>query len=745
MGFSVTAPEFVPGSQEYVMEQSELPHFQVQEPVVASFVYYDPQFMASLADEPRLSVLNPLTGDFINVSPLPCPFDFEANEDFDAEYAFDISRGAFFSQEQHEAGLYPHGFHFRTIDNRDDTVPEPFCAIRCPERYPLSTPRRPETSALWTQNNRQSHLIEWYERWTQYEEYTIEEMEGSCIHHFSFFNHRVYSKSATKPATTIAVLKSSSKHLAMTDARDLRIPITVSWASRFLDPVRYTGDPEILDAMRGTELENAVMGHCDKLYTGNGWWLYDQWSQEDDLPLLDPLATDKYQRGHTIINGCAEGFPTSRAILSAGTEEKLAIDKARKAALQSRIARGPVKSRLELSCVSSSDLEEVIVFPSVNAQHSQHEKQPACDAGQDIETPTAAAIVAPVPLSREEFHRRLAAFPLGSGDWDEEEDEPAPMVEAASSEREAWLRRLEELGPLGSSNWADDIEDEEAELASSTETAETKAPSLPEPSTTAQDEPSCPSEASRPDREAWIRRLEALGPLGSANWADDIDDVEEGEEDEPLSPASSVALESVSSETRSPSTSFSAFDTSSSATSVASLESAETKSQDSHEADPASNEEDEVEIVGTIVDLDSDNTFIRPSINEETVPAPAAGPEAISEAMPLSPAQPEILYQAPPVSALASLRRHMAEAATYSAGWGSGYDQWPDFSGAAGFEALAPTSAHSVPASFPIQSGNNTATPKGKSRQWLKRGLVKVMGLLTGKASPLRCRTAIAP
>ncbi|KAL2405787.1 hypothetical protein ABEF95_005651 [Exophiala dermatitidis] len=552
MPFSMTAAEFVPGNQEHTVDPVN----------VNSSSHYDEYSSDSLVTQRvnrgRITVSLPqVTGDhhllvstesgnLVPVTPRPCPYEFVANDDFDAEYTFEVAKAAACMREyQQGCSMYRQGIYLPTMRNRTETVPEVFCAIRCLARYPLlSTPAAREIPAEFTQRNRQEHLLGWLETWSQYDEYAVEEMVGHCIHHFSFFNQPVYDKSATKPATTIAVLKSSPKHFATrTDSRDLRVPITVWRASHFLDPVRYTGNPEILDTLRGTALENAVLGQCDKLYTGSGWWLYDtRWAREDDVPMLDLLTTDKYLPGHTIINGCTEGFPSSKAILSAGTEEKIQIDKARRSALQSRLAAGRVNSRLGLSCVSADELEEVPVFGPTKVVGA--ERRPQDDGNVQRAKPAAPAVappvssvvsssgVAPGSMAREEFHRRLAAIPLPSGgNWDDaDEDEWNPsQPQSAAPERSALDQRLETLGSLGSANWADDLDDEDyGEI----------------PSTAPQD--------AQSNYGSWRERLEAPIPTaldevtGHASWEQSASSTEGIAANAPLAPEpSTCAIEGV--------------------------------------------------------------------------------------------------------------------------------------------------------------------------------------------------------
>ncbi|KAG9773134.1 hypothetical protein KCU88_g5890, partial [Aureobasidium melanogenum] len=464
MGFSMTAAEFVPGNQEHMVVLSN----------VNNKTHYDEYSSESLvtqrANRCRITVSLPhVTGDhhllvltessnFEPVTSRACPYEFVANDDFDAEYAFEVAKAAACMQEyQQGCSMYRQGIYLPTMRNRTDTVPEVFCAIRCLARYPLlSTPAAREIPAEFTQRNRQEHLLGWLETWSQYDEYAVEEMVGHCIHHFSFFNQPVYDKSATKPATTIAVLKSSPKHFATrTDSRDLRVPITVWWASHFLDPVRYTGDPDTLDTLRGTALENAVLGQCDKLYTGSGWWLQVSAGAHHHQRLYGGLPK---QQGNPV------RWHRGEAPDRQGSQKCLAV----------RLAAGRVNSRLGFSCVSADELEEVPVFGSTKVVGL--ERRPQDDGDVQCAKPAAPAVappvssmvpssgVAPGSMSREEFHRRLAAIPLPSGgDWDDDdEDEWDPsQPQPAAPERSALDQRLETLGSLGNANWADDLDDED--------------------------------------------------------------------------------------------------------------------------------------------------------------------------------------------------------------------------------------------------------------------------------------------
>ncbi|KAK6373486.1 hypothetical protein LTS17_008506 [Exophiala oligosperma] len=291
------------------------------------------------------------------------------------------------------------------------------------------------------------------------------------VHHVNFFGEVVYTKSATNPATTIAVLKTSSKWIAKHDPFKSQNHFVVTKASRLLDPVMYYGNPDLLNSLRGTALETACIGQCVNFYAGVGLWLEDDYDESEHEPHIDRLDPKTYPDGQTIINGCTPGFPSRTDILSAGTEEQLAMDKARQAAMKSRIARGPVKSRLSECCISFDDVDylpDAVVCRNVYPQHGSVRPSDV----QGTNAPAVPAEFVPASqspstqntdMSREELHRRLDAFgpPLATWADEEEEDE---YDEDPLTEREAFLRRLADLGDETLGDWADEVEEEAVEL-----------------------------------------------------------------------------------------------------------------------------------------------------------------------------------------------------------------------------------------------------------------------------------------
>ncbi|KAK4941474.1 hypothetical protein LTR10_018618 [Elasticomyces elasticus] len=324
------------------------------------------------------------------------------------------------------------------------------------------------------------------------------------LHHIDFFGRAVYTKSATKPATTIAILKSSVKWLSMGSDFKSRNHFLVTSASRYLDPVVYYGKPEVLTKFHGTSLENECVGRCDKFYSRNGRWRQDYYDPEEDEPYLDSLNPEHYEDGHIIINGCTPGFKTREQVLAAGTEEQLAIDSARRAALQSRKALGLVKSKLA-SC-STSEESAVVQVRSYSTEQTTNadETIPAIQSGPEQNsasdtTPTQSPTLTPstaisTPVSSQEFNRRCEAIMPSLVDWSEDEDAvedaqaqqeddtsaPAP-VQGCLTHSEAMNQQLEEIGPISNNtSWSDDIDVEDRnEHVENSSPQPTSTPSAP--------------------------------------------------------------------------------------------------------------------------------------------------------------------------------------------------------------------------------------------------------------------------
>ncbi len=331
------------------------------------------------------------------------------------------------------------------------------------------------------------------------------------VHHINFFGQLVYTKSATSPAATIAILKSSTKWFGVVNTSRLRISVLVASASRLLDPVVYYGKPEALAQLRGTALEDACIGQCDKFYSNNGWWQDDEYTEEEYIPRVDTLESVHYKEGEVVINGCTPGFPSRVEIITAGTREQVAIDKACRAAVQARIARGPAKSKLTSCCISydhADDYPDAVVDvrtyftqrPSGSSNSSGNTSDTGIMTAPSSASPsvdaTFASPASPAPvMSSEELNRRLEeAFP--SAEWDEDDYMEDRLNQASATPPTS-----------ATTPQSRDITDRE-------EPQEQKATST------------SPAHRRFTDRELFHQRLAAAGDRGPIlSWAEDEEEV----------------------------------------------------------------------------------------------------------------------------------------------------------------------------------------------------------------------------
>ncbi|KAK5312777.1 hypothetical protein LTR93_011198 [Exophiala xenobiotica] len=206
---------------------------------------------------------------------------------------------------------------------------------------------------------------------------------------------------------------------------------------------------------------------------------------------MDRLDPEVYKEGEVIVNGCTPAFATRVQVLAAGTEEQLAIDTARRAALLSWKSCGLVKSKLAI-------------------------------------WPTAEEPPVETPISSEEFNRRCEASMPSVPDWSEEEDgvdsEVMEMIESSSARpppsipnsglkvtvsslrQEELNRNLVAAAPLQAlSSWADDVDEKDAEAAQ-----EADIPVMTQ------------VQVCLAQSEVRYQRSEATGPFSTnASWTDD--------------------------------------------------------------------------------------------------------------------------------------------------------------------------------------------------------------------------------
>ena len=104
------------------------------------------------------------------------------------------------------------------------------------------------------------------------------------FHHLNFHMEPVHHKLATAPEVSLWLTINSNLaeprpiFQGMTSER-----IITSQAGKLIDPVHYTGLPELLE-LRGTALRDAVTGYVEKLYQPFGTWMMDIYDYDEVIP-----------------------------------------------------------------------------------------------------------------------------------------------------------------------------------------------------------------------------------------------------------------------------------------------------------------------------------------------------------------------------------------------------------------------------------------------------------------------------
>ncbi|KIW98194.1 uncharacterized protein Z519_01778 [Cladophialophora bantiana CBS 173.52] len=441
--------------------------------------------------------------------------------DFDVEGLYRQPREEESSEdEEPETRYYIQGFYFPTSSNSCDYTPAVFTAFRDLKRFPLpeaaeyegQTPERnesrrrdfvllmhdeskgvededsdTESRSEQTRNGGEAKKED-KSRWIlnpqgDYSMFTIKELQYlGCIHHFNCLGRPVLGKSATAPATTIAILK-SPKHLNVTTPNGLWKSTIMECATQMLDPVRYFGKREILETLRGTDLENACIGKCVKTYSEHGWWVFDKYDDEEYPVELDFLQPS-FGPG-MMFNGVTKGFAHCIDIVTAATQEKEKEDAVCKAAFSARLAQPRKRSGLGKLCITHEDVQAVPTFTSQRRTTSsplRHSVQPTVKPAQPTAGPSNGVVVPDRhttggSLPREEWKRRLAATedrPVAAcwaddDDDDDGEENVVPTFQyttGGSLPREEWQRRLAAIEdrPIAAC-WADDDDDDEESSA----------------------------------------------------------------------------------------------------------------------------------------------------------------------------------------------------------------------------------------------------------------------------------------
>ncbi|ETI21124.1 hypothetical protein G647_07468 [Cladophialophora carrionii CBS 160.54] len=487
--------------------------------------------------------------------------------------------------------LYVRGFYWPTESNGNQEIPSAFTPLRDLKRFPLPRIEYQDCAPEYSDRKRGQQVLMRYDShkkfelqdpvtgkvqavrafgsdpWNSYKDFTKEELQSlKCAHHINFFGRAVPHQSGTRPATTIAILKSNPKNLNVTTPDGLWKSTIMECATQMLDPILYYGKPEILDTLRGTDLEDACIGQAEIIYTSLGWWLQDTYPVGQcpvDSDALDPFT---WPEGSIVMNGVTDGFASRLEIITSSTEEKKSDDMARKTAFQGRVAKGRVKSRLGMCCWTQKDITQELAyvprprtglltpsFPSSKCstnvadsvtEYTPHSTTSIADFASTSDPSAVVAIppdrpalvsvrpgryVAAIVETHQEFSERVRAFDVANDlrplkNWaDEHEDDDAEDGEE-TTETELWRQRMrtqelqDGLGRV-SRDWADEFEPEHSTAPA------TQQPSPKDAVFQLADTQAVVAEVPISDFDRRLRESDAITGFQpvSRNWADEVD------------------------------------------------------------------------------------------------------------------------------------------------------------------------------------------------------------------------------
>lgn len=128
------------------------------------------------------------------------------------------------------------------------------------------------------------------------------------IHHFNWFGRPVFSRSATSPAESLAIILSKPK--VPEPSENLRISSILHRASQVVDPVvvNLAGTDDNFLNLRSSELQHAATGHVHRYLSTHGWWLDDFQSREGpDLDLDTGNVVHYVMSDIAVANGFTRG------------------------------------------------------------------------------------------------------------------------------------------------------------------------------------------------------------------------------------------------------------------------------------------------------------------------------------------------------------------------------------------------------------------------------------------------------
>ena len=162
--------------------------------------------------------------------------------------------------------------------------------------------------------------------------------DAGLHHHVNYLNYPVKTKTSTSPEISLWLTNFACRRNASFDPLT-RQGVLVSQATKHIDPYQYTGPPEFLDVYSGTQLQNAITGYVNRVYSPRGSW--QPWEYRDEaVPMLPdrvawytnfehgyqgmqlPYFLEARDHEDVVVNGdCGTLGPVDRSYLSGRTAD----------------------------------------------------------------------------------------------------------------------------------------------------------------------------------------------------------------------------------------------------------------------------------------------------------------------------------------------------------------------------------------------------------------------------------------
>ena len=427
--FDSQARPFVQTKSKAFCFDAEAPEFN---PVKKTALVFNPLGLEFIYEKTESFVFNPEAYDFVSknvyafaFNPEACKFVSKVKELFafnPEAVVFAITDRAAASEEL-ESSVTPLIQHLTL-------------ALEAPQVEPLKTSRKLAPSARQIESETQEAEMDYDEDDQEYHHH--EKSVQSPVHHTGFFRQPVYTKSATPPSVSLAIIRGTARFQHITsfdDKNKLRVGCLIHNASAYIDPVIYRGDKTILGRYHGSALQDQVTGATTKAYRDFGDWWEDTYQVDEDMPELDLFDPAEYKETEIMFNGVMwnETAPSADDIVA---KARASDDKMFKGALKryndavERCTVGRGMSRLSQVVLPEDVVEPKRPSAAQLADERARQKIRDLDAlsdwGDDVDDDgddETNAAVQVSGLSEDEVLKKIRALPSLPRSWSEYEEE----------------------------------------------------------------------------------------------------------------------------------------------------------------------------------------------------------------------------------------------------------------------------------------------------------------------------------